>query len=83
MNISYVAKAAHAYDAIWALFEAYRRAPDPKAGPQIMAQLAGVTFPGVSGPIAFDDYGDLAYDPRTSYDVAEFKKDGSIAVSEV
>ncbi|KIY99865.1 hypothetical protein MNEG_8097 [Monoraphidium neglectum] len=33
---------------------------------------------GKSGPIAFDTYGDLKYDPTTSYDTAEFNKDGQI-----
>lgn len=79
-NISYVAKAAHAYDATAALLDAYRRADDPKDGPQVAAALANVRFQGKSGPIGFDEYGDLKYDPATSYDVSEFQPDGSVAV---
>ncbi|KAI8473456.1 MAG: periplasmic binding protein-like I [Monoraphidium minutum] len=82
-NISYVAKAAHAYDAAEALLEAYRRAPEPKEGPEIMAQLANVRFQGKAGPVAFDEYGDLKYDPTTSYDVSEFNAKGEVVSVEV
>jgi ABC-type branched-subunit amino acid transport system substrate-binding protein len=81
-NVSYVAKAAHAYDAAVALMEAFRRAPEPKDGPAVLAELGSVKFNGKSGPIAFDEYGDLAYDPVSSYDVAEFDKDGQVRVLE-
>ncbi|KIZ04521.1 hypothetical protein MNEG_3430 [Monoraphidium neglectum] len=81
-NISYVPKASHAYDAAEALIEAYRRAEAPKDGKAILAQLADVRFKGVSGPIAFNEFGDLKYDPKGPrlYTVTEFGADGSIAV---
>lgn len=79
-DINYVAKASHAYDAAQALLEAYRRAAEPKGGPQILAELPNVKFMGKAGPVAFDEYGDLKYDPATSYDISEFKADGSVAV---
>jgi hypothetical protein len=44
---------------------------------------APLFFPqGVSGPIAFNEFGDLKYDPKGPrlYTVTEFGADGSIAV---
>jgi branched-chain amino acid transport system substrate-binding protein len=81
-GIEYNAKAAHAYDAAVALMEAYRRAPQTKEGPAILAELANVRFQGKSGPIAFDEYGDLKYDPVSSYNVLEFDKAGGLRVLE-
>ena len=81
-KIPYSSKAAHAYDAAWALMEAYRRAAEPKDGPQILAELASVKFQGKSGPIAFDEFGDLKFDPATSYVVTEFDKTGNVRVLE-
>jgi ABC-type branched-subunit amino acid transport system substrate-binding protein len=81
-NVSYVAKAAHAYDAAVALMEAFRLAKEPKAGPDIAAALSGVRFPGKSGPIAFDEAGDLEFDPRSNgtdyYTILEYFPDGSM-----
>ena len=81
-GIPYSSKAAHAYDAAQALIEAYRRAPDPKTGPQVLAELADVRFAGKSGPIAFDEFGDLKFNPAASYDVVEFDKSGQPRVLE-
>lgn len=78
-GISYVAKAAHAYDATAALVEAYRRAAEPKDGPAILAELANVKFAnGMGGPVAFDEFGDALYDAGKSYEVLEFDKDGQV-----
>ena len=79
-NASYVSSAAHAYDAVEALLEAYKRAPEPKAGPALRAALAGVKIAkGKAGvPVVFDEYGDAPYDPERSYSVAEFDDKGQI-----
>ena len=79
-NASYVAKAAHAYDATAALLEAYRRAPDPKGGAEVLAELAGVRLAkGKSGiPLVFDEAGDAAFEPRLSYAVSEFDAAGKL-----
>lgn len=42
-NISYTPKAAHAYDAAWALMEAYARAPE-KMGSDILDALKDLKF---------------------------------------
>lgn len=78
--VSYVSYASHAYDAAAALIEAYRRAQDPKSGADVIAELAGVKIAkGKAGvPIAFDEYGDLQYDPSNSYTVGEFQPDGQL-----
>lgn len=77
-NITYTPKAAAAFDAAVALMDAFRRAPAPKDGPQLLGELYSVKFAGKSGQIAFDSSGDLKYDPATAYDVGEFQPDGKI-----
>ena len=79
-NVSYVSNAAYAYDATAALIEAYRRAADPKGGPEVLAELAGVRLAkGKSGiPISFDEAGDAAYQPGLSYEVTEFEPSGQL-----
>jgi ABC-type branched-subunit amino acid transport system substrate-binding protein len=80
-NISFVAKAAHAYDAAVALMEAFARAEEPKTGPQIAAALSKVKFAGESGPIEFDESGDLKFDQSNStayYTILEYFPDGSM-----
>jgi ABC-type branched-subunit amino acid transport system substrate-binding protein len=82
-DISYVAKAAHAYDAAEALIEAYRRASGAGAaadGAALKAELPNVRFEGASGPVAFDEAGDLKFHPDKSYDVLEFTPQGQLKV---
>jgi ABC-type branched-subunit amino acid transport system substrate-binding protein len=81
-NISYVAKAAHAFDAAEALIEARRRAAERRAGAAIAAELPNVRFEGASGPVAFDEAGDLKFSPDKSYDVLEFTPKGQLKVVE-
>jgi branched-chain amino acid transport system substrate-binding protein len=81
-KIPYQPKASHAFDAAVAIMDAYRRAAPPKSGAQIGAELRNVKFQGKSGPIAFDEYGDLAFNPATSYNVLEFDREGQIRVLE-
>lgn len=76
--VTFVGKAANAYDAAVALMDASRRAQEPKGGPQIRSALFNVKFTGKSGAVAFDELGDLVYDPATAYSVAEFGKDGAV-----
>lgn len=79
-TVSYVAKAAHAYDATAALVEAYRRAAGAKDGPAVLAELGGVKFSKAKSGVAlsFDEYGDASYDPESSYEVSEFDSAGQI-----
>ncbi len=81
-GIPYSSKAAHAYDAALALMDAYRRAAEPKDGPQLLAELAATRFQGKSGPVAFDEFGDLKFDPAVSYQTVEFDKAGQLRVLE-
>jgi branched-chain amino acid transport system substrate-binding protein len=81
-GIEYNAKAAHAYDAAVALMEAWRRSPQTKEGAAILAELGNVRFQGKAGPVAFDEYGDLKYDPASTYNVLEFDKSGELRVLE-
>jgi S-DNA-T family DNA segregation ATPase FtsK/SpoIIIE len=79
-GIRYTPKAARAYDAAAALLEAYRLAAEPKGGPEILEALARVRFEGKSGPVAFDDNGDLVVARGAKlYDVVEFGPAGSVA----
>eukprot|EP00878_Enallax_costatus_P044940 GHUV01053737.1.p1 GENE.GHUV01053737.1~~GHUV01053737.1.p1 ORF type:complete len:309 (+),score=77.77 GHUV01053737.1:765-1691(+) len=50
--------AARAYDAMDALLRAYKVAGAPKNGTMIIQQLSKQKFQGVSGMVAFDQYGD-------------------------
>jgi hypothetical protein len=45
---------------------------------QIRRELYEARLKGKSGPIAFDEAGDLVYDPGTAYRVGQFQKDGTL-----
>eukprot|EP00775_Hariotina_reticulata_P012158 gene12158-12296_t len=57
--------AALAYDATRALLAAYLAAPAPKDGRSVIQQLGNVTFDGLTGPVAFDQYGDRVPNRQT------------------
>eukprot|EP00775_Hariotina_reticulata_P012157 gene12157-12295_t len=57
--------AALAYDATRALLAAYLAAPAPKDGHSVIQQLGNVTFDGLTGPVAFDQYGDRVPNRQT------------------
>jgi hypothetical protein len=81
-GIEYTPKAARAYDATTALLTAFAAAAPPKGGPEILEQLQKVRFQGVSGPVAFDEAGDLEVAPGAQlYDVIEFDKRGAVVKS--
>src|SRR6185295_4163349 len=64
--------APYAYDATWTLIEAMQKA-DSTDPAKYLPELAKTTRQGVTGPITFDDKGDLKNGPITLYVVKDGK----------
>eukprot|EP00877_Chromochloris_zofingiensis_P007261 jgi/Chrzof1/2789/Cz11g29140.t1 len=79
-NVSYNAKAAHAYDAMKAVLLALDTAKTPRTSKQVIVPLAKLKFQGVSEAISFDQLGDLPYKANASYNTVEFTPSGSVAI---
>ncbi|PBC75360.1 ABC-type branched-subunit amino acid transport system substrate-binding protein [Streptomyces sp. TLI_235] len=67
---------AYAYDAAWAVIEAVKSAVEANGGTlpsdarsKVVGAMAGVSFDGMTGPVAFDDYGDTKNRQLTVYTV--------------
>jgi branched-chain amino acid transport system substrate-binding protein len=69
--------APYAYDAVYVLVEAMKRAGSAEPA-QVVAALAQTDHQGVTGPLKFDDKGDTVGGAVTMYEV----KDGAWSVLE-
>jgi branched-chain amino acid transport system substrate-binding protein len=73
---AYAAYGGYSYDAAWALIQAIKTVMDGKDGKvpadareQVVKALAGVKFDGVTGAVAFDEFGDTTNKQLTVYEV--------------
>ncbi|MFE1317778.1 branched-chain amino acid ABC transporter substrate-binding protein [Kitasatospora phosalacinea] len=72
----YAAYGGYSYDAAWSIIEAVKAAVEHNGGKvpadlrtQVLAELGKVKFTGVTGPVAFDEYGDTTNKQLTVYSV--------------
>lgn len=70
-----------AYDAVTALLKAYAAAPTPKSGAAVAQLIPKQRFQGVTGPVAFDEFGDRV-PHNSSYVKGTFTSKGKLVLGQ-